>query len=202
MGKKSFYVEAVYTDSVLGWHLYALQLVFIGESFLIFHQQPLRSLISCTICNCNTVDVLNKAHNGSNRAEGCNFLVIHMLRSWRLWGDLLELQSQFTDYLKRRHCERVFSDQNHLREQSRAAENKVHVHSHGKFTKQRGKMTAPASEKLMEWGVKLNPFGLRMSQLCISAASYDIWHISHCGSEQWTCCLSTYLRQIILYTFG
>lgn len=110
------------TDSVLGWHLYALQLVFIGESFMIFHQQPLLSLISCTICNCNTVDVLNKAHDGSNRAEGCNFLVIHILRSWRPWGDLLELQSQFTDYLKRRHRERVFSDQNHLREQSRAAE--------------------------------------------------------------------------------
>lgn len=50
-----------------------------------------------------------------------------------------------------------------LHDQSFAAERleiKLRVHSHGKFTNQGGKMSASEEEKPMEWGVKLNPFGL------------------------------------------
>lgn len=48
------------------------------EDILWYHQLPVLSLICCTICNYNTVDVLNKPYSGSNRG-GCNFPVICML---------------------------------------------------------------------------------------------------------------------------
>lgn len=151
--RMAFIREAAHsTDTVFRLDICkSAQLVFTGELFMIKHHQLVPSLINRAMCNCNTVDGLQRVATMPLIDEGLQFSCrLHAVsvsgRARRLAGIRILLAScavSLKGKASRRGSPR--SKSSIRAELSHVA---ADVHSHGKFTNRSGKVTVPAEEKL------------------------------------------------------